>query len=72
MQTKVAELGALAGRLNAVSPLNTLDRGYCVAQSDEGGTITGVIDIEKGQSLQLKFRDGCCRVEHKENLDEGC
>jgi len=72
MQTKVAELGALAGRLNAVSPLNTLDRGYCVAQSDEGGTITGIIDIEKGQSLQLKFRDGCCRVEHKENLDEGC
>ena len=72
MQTKVAELGALAGRLNAVSPLNTLDRGYCVAQSDEGGTITGIIDIEKGQSLQLKFRDGCCIVEHKENLDEGC
>lgn len=72
MQTKVAELGALAGRLNAVSPLNTLERGYCVAQSEEGGTITGVIDIEKGQSLQLKFRDGCCRVEHKENLDEEC
>ncbi|APH38857.1 exodeoxyribonuclease VII large subunit [Methanohalophilus halophilus] len=72
MQTKVAELGALAGRLNAVSPLNTLERGYCVAQSDEGGTITGIIDIEMGESLQLKFWDGCCRVKHKENLDEGC
>ncbi|RNI14019.1 exodeoxyribonuclease VII large subunit [Methanohalophilus sp. RSK] len=72
LQAKVAELGGLAGRLNAVSPLNTLERGYCVAQSDEGGTITGVIDIKKGQNLQLKFRDGCCRVGHKENLDEGC
>lgn len=51
-------LGALAGRLNALSPLGTLDRGYGVARDALGRTLAAVADFAPGESFVLRVRDG--------------
>jgi exodeoxyribonuclease VII large subunit len=59
MESKRSSLGSLAGRLNAVSPLSTLERGYCIAMSIDGARpVRSVDDVAKGESLSLKVKDG--------------
>jgi exodeoxyribonuclease VII large subunit len=56
--TRKATLGALAGRLHALSPLATLDRGYAVARNAKGRTLASVRDFDTGWSFVLRVRDG--------------
>ena len=60
---KREKLSALMGKLDGMSPLKTLQRGYCVAQ-DEDKVIKSVSELFAGQSLKLRFSDGsaACRV----------
>lgn len=51
-------LGALAGRLHALSPLATLGRGYAVARSEDGTTLASVADFSPGRRFTLRLRDG--------------
>ncbi len=51
-------LGALAGRLNALSPLATLERGYAVARDEAGRTLASVADFATGEGFTLRVRDG--------------
>jgi exodeoxyribonuclease VII large subunit len=51
-------LAALAGRLNALSPLATLERGYAVARGADGHTISSVRDVAAGSPLSVRLRDG--------------
>ena len=57
-------LSSDAARLNALSPLNTISRGYSVTFKD-GKIIKSVADINKGDSLRLRLSDGeaACTVE---------
>ena len=50
-------LKQLSGRLDAMSPLRVLERGYVVVQGDEGA-ITAAGTLSKGQSVGLRFHDG--------------
>ena len=52
------EIGSVSGRLNALSPLATLARGYSVARSLDGETLTSVTDFEPGREFELLVRDG--------------
>ena len=52
------ELAALAGRLNALSPLATLERGYAVARDASGRTLTSAGDFTAGGAFTLRLRDG--------------
>ena len=54
-QTSVA---ALAGRLNALSPLATLERGYAVARGVDGATRSSIRDFAPGEPFTLRVRDG--------------
>jgi exodeoxyribonuclease VII large subunit len=56
--TRKTTLGALAGRLHALSPLATLDRGYAVARNAKGRTLGSVGDFDTGSSFVLRVRDG--------------
>jgi len=47
-----------AGRLNAVSPLATLDRGYAIVRTENGRTVRSVRALRAGQEVELVFRDG--------------
>ena len=44
-------------KLDSLSPLKTLTRGYCIAQT-EGKIIKSVKDTKKDQEIELKFIDG--------------
>jgi exodeoxyribonuclease VII large subunit len=56
--TRRAALGALAGRLHALSPLATLDRGYGVARDAKGRTLASIEDFAAGSAFVLRVRDG--------------
>ncbi|MES2179241.1 MAG: exodeoxyribonuclease VII large subunit [Gemmatimonadota bacterium] len=51
-------LGALSGRLNALSPLATLERGYAVARATDGRTLASVADFSPQLPFTLRVRDG--------------
>lgn len=51
-------LTALAGRLDALSPLATIGRGYTVATDDRGHTLASTADFRAGESFSLRLRDG--------------
>jgi exodeoxyribonuclease VII large subunit len=53
-----ARLETAAARLNGVSPLATLARGYAVARDSEGSALTSVSRFERGGPFELLLRDG--------------
>lgn len=56
-------LESCMGRLNAISPLNTLKRGYSIVQH-EGRLVRSVRDVKKGDTLEMRVIDGtiACKV----------
>jgi exodeoxyribonuclease VII large subunit len=53
-----AALSGLAGRLHALSPLATLERGYALARASDGRTLTSARDFASGSDFVLRLRDG--------------
>jgi exodeoxyribonuclease VII large subunit len=53
-----ARLETTAARLNGVSPLATLARGYAVAREPGGRALTSVRRFEPGDAFELLLRDG--------------
>ncbi len=73
------QLDALRGRLemaesrlSSVSPLSTLDRGYCIVKSSRG-IVTGIGDVLPGDILEIVLPDGTlrCRVMNSEKGELG-
>ncbi|MBP2030737.1 exodeoxyribonuclease VII large subunit [Methanohalophilus levihalophilus] len=58
IEAKGAMLSSAAGRLNAVSPLNTLARGYGIVLDENGVVINTVAKLSKGSSIEVLLRDG--------------
>lgn len=54
---------SVAGRLNALSPLATLSRGYAVARDADGATLSSVQQFEEGKPFELMLRDGSVEAE---------
>lgn len=54
-----------AGMLNAFSPLQTLERGYAIAQNDQGAVVRSVTQTRVGSRIDIRLSDGDlqCRVE---------
>ena len=67
LSEKGAYLAEFAARLDALSPLKTLARGYAVAVKS-GKTVRSVNEIEINDGITLKFTDGSvkCEVTEKE------
>lgn len=61
------QLAGLAGRVDAMSPLKVLSRGYAIAKA-EGRAVTTVEQVQPGQAMDVLVADGVyhCRVEEKE------
>jgi exodeoxyribonuclease VII large subunit len=58
-----ATIGTAAARLNALSPLATLSRGYAVARDPEGGALTSVRHFKPGSDFELLLHDGKVNAE---------
>ena len=51
-------LGTLAAKLDALSPLKVMARGYAIPMDDEGNVIRYAKDMEPGMEFNLKLSDG--------------
>ena len=58
MRRAVVRLGALDARLNALSPLAVLDRGYALVLSAEGALIRSTAQLTTGNRVTTRLADG--------------
>ena len=58
MERRRAKLETIAGQLHALSPLNTLSRGFAVARTPGGATLSSRSDFATGTPFDLWLRDG--------------
>lgn len=58
VELRRGQLSGAAGKLNALSPLATLARGYAVARALDGRTLSSVEDLPSGEVFDLMMRDG--------------
>ena len=66
-ETRVQRVGGLAGRLQALSPLSVLERGYAVCQrASDGRIVRGADELNVDDRVKVRLRKGeaFCRVEH--------
>ena len=59
------DLQAFAHRLNALSPLATLERGYSISRKVSGEVLTSTQQVSVGDKIEVQLADGqlACRVE---------
>ena len=57
-EIKKHALSALSGKLEALSPLAVLSRGYGVVSSEEGKLIKEIADVSVGDKITVNVRDG--------------
>jgi len=48
----------LTAKLDAMSPLKVLTRGYAMAQTEDGQVVRSVTQVEQGQTLKVNLQDG--------------
>ena len=58
VQESSQALGLLAARLDAVSPLAVLKRGYAVVSGESGRRLASVQDVHWGEELTTRLVDG--------------
>jgi len=61
MQGHSAQLGRQAARLDSLSPLKVLERGYCL--TIKGGQVSTAAKLAKGDEVLLHFDDGQAKAE---------
>jgi exodeoxyribonuclease VII large subunit len=64
------EVSAGAGRLDALSPLATLRRGYAVASTKDGNVLRSTKDFEIGSEFVVRVNDGTVAAETIRILEE--
>jgi len=62
-QRRRTSLARLAGKMDALSPLSTLQRGYAVPLNEAGRVLRGVKDFSPGEGFLLRVVDGKVRCE---------
>ncbi|MDR2591410.1 MAG: exodeoxyribonuclease VII large subunit [Chitinispirillales bacterium] len=63
--TSDMRLISVAGRLNSLSPLAVLGRGYCVVTDGGGTTVKSVSGVEVGDIVSIRLVDGTAGAEIK-------
>ena len=61
-------LAAAAAKLDALSPLNVLKRGYSFTENAEGKFITSVNDVENGSMVSITLNDGMLNAVVKDKV----
>ena len=60
------EMALRASRLNDLSPLNILGRGFALARDGEGRIVKSVAAVSPGDALSVRFADGTARARVEE------
>ena len=72
LSTADRRLSAAAAKLDALSPLKVLGRGYAISYTADGGVLNSVRNVEVGDTLSLRMADGTihCEVTDKQEVTE--
>jgi exodeoxyribonuclease VII large subunit len=62
MERARLRLASGSGRLDALSPLAVLDRGYALALTDEGAAIRSARDVRVGAHIRVRLAEGSLRA----------
>ena len=60
-EEKKRVLGIITGKIDAMSPLKVLSRGYAIPLEEDGSVIRNASDMESGKEFTLKMTDGSCK-----------
>ncbi len=52
------QFGGLAGKLDALSPLGVLERGYSLVRTPEGHVVTSAAEVKPGDHVEVKLSRG--------------
>jgi exodeoxyribonuclease VII large subunit len=55
-------VGAVAGRLHALSPLGVLERGYSIVLGPEGRAVTEAASLKPGDALDIRVAKGAVKA----------
>jgi len=71
LEDKRRSLAAVAGRLDVLSPLATLARGYAVPMTAKGRLLAKTADFDVGEVFRLRLHDGAieARTERRESAE---
>lgn len=58
LMQKQQQLGVVVSKLDGLSPLNTLKRGFSVAKAQDGSVIKSVADARSGDDIAIVVSDG--------------
>lgn len=58
IKDKKAQFGIIAGKLDALSPLKILERGYSVVKNKEGNILNKLDQVQIGDNLEICLKDG--------------
>ncbi len=61
IDTNKLKISALAGKLDALSPLNVISRGYALVEKDEK-PVTSVKSLQTGENILIKLSDGTVKA----------
>lgn len=69
-----ARLSLNAAQMNSLSPLAVLGRGYSIAFKENGAVVREVNDVDVGQTVLVRLREGSlsCEVKAKNTNDSSC
>ena len=62
---------AMTAKLDAMSPLKVLSRGYAMAQTDEGCVLKSVHQINSGDHITITVSDGALYADVTEVKENG-
>jgi exodeoxyribonuclease VII large subunit len=66
LASRRGSLEALAGKLDALSPLKVLDRGYSLARGPGGQVLRSCSGLHQGDDVTVTLRDGDLRTRIEE------
>ncbi len=58
LRDKKSQFSMLAGKLDALSPLKILERGYSVVKSSEGNIVSKLEQVNTGDNIEICLKDG--------------
>ncbi len=58
IKDKKSQFGILAGKLDALSPLKIMERGYGVVKNSQGHVVNSVKQVNAGDKLEILINDG--------------
>lgn len=73
LELRRAQLSNLAGKLETLSPLSTLSRGYSICQDRDGQVVRRSQQVQVGEVVQIRLHEGglVCKVEGRESGEPG-